>query len=223
MNPHPVHVASVLGTLVLWPLGLLASPAVGPEHMASQCFADFVTQCVSETGGFPPSNPGDEFEVLSLVDLSPPLTWDPVNFEYTVRLGDLVSEGQSQQGPYQIAVAYSGGTLVIYEDPRSGGTPAVRCDDPESFADGTPYLVGEVTSFSLFFNSQFNSGAADGRVTFTGGTHLHELGGNTSDVVLGGIFVFSGPGFPLQWDGQVCFAAVPVEPTTWGQVKSTFR
>jgi len=163
-----------------------------------------------ETGGIPPSNPGDELFFCSIVDgFGSPLTWDPTK-RYSAATDDLISLGQTIPDPHNIVVEYSNGRLVVFES----DDPAAPC------GNGIEYLVADFTSFILCYNSQFHSGAIEANLIFTGGEHLHELEVRAA-TLWGGVFVF---GYDLQFDGQVLIeGAVSVEPDTWGSIKASFK
>jgi hypothetical protein len=180
-----------------------------------------------ESGGFPPSNVGDALNFVALVDgLTPPLSWNPAGNEYTLHLTSLTSTGTQQPDPNNIVVNYLGGTLAIHEDSSFNSNPAVNPPNasvPSSYTDGPLYLGGTLTNFTIFFNTQFNSGAFEADVTFSNGGHFSELGAQTTGYTFGGVFIFGTPqGYDLQWDGQVLLDPVPVENVTWGAVKNLF-
>jgi len=183
-----------------------------------------------ETNGFPDSNIGDELELVAAIDgLTSPLTWDPGNNQYTLHLAGLISEGTQQPDSNNIIVTYSTGSVGMFEDALASGTiadPGVLPPNPtapSSYIDGAQYLLGQTEEFTIFFNTQFNSGAFEASVLFTGGDHHGELGAQTIGYTFGGVFIFGTPnGYDLQWDGQILLDPVAVEEVTWGGIKSTF-
>jgi hypothetical protein len=211
--------ALLVGAVALYPAGVFAASLI-----------DFAGYSY-EDGGFPVSAPGDELAMVSIVDgLTTPLQWDPANFEYTLHLGGLISEGQQQPDPHNIVIEYDQGTVGLWEDAFATGTPAVpgvnppNATAPSSYIDGNDYLNGHLESFTIFYNTQFNSGAFEAEVTFTGGQHHGDLGPQTTGYTFGGVFIFGTPeGYDLQWDGQILLDPVAVEPTTWGAVKTAFN
>lgn len=180
-----------------------------------------------ENGGFPPSQVGDALNFVALVDgLTPPLSWNPAGNEYTLHLTNLSSLGTQQPDPNNIVINYSGGTLALHEDSSFNSDPGVNPPNgsaPSSYIDGPLYLGGQLTNFTIFFNTQFNSGAFEADVTFVNGGHFTELGAQTTGYTFGGVFIFGVPqGYDLQWDGQILLDPVPVQNVTWGSIKSTF-
>jgi hypothetical protein len=180
-----------------------------------------------EIGGFPPSPAGDALNFVALVDgLTPPLSWNPAGNEYTLHLTDLTSLGAQQPDPNNIVVEYSGGTLALHEDSSFNADPGINPPNgtvPGTYTDGPLYLGGVLSNFTIFFNTQFNSGAFEADVAFQNGGHFGELGAQTTGYTFGGVFIFGTPsGYDLQWDGQILLDPVPVEAVTWGAVKNTF-
>jgi hypothetical protein len=180
-----------------------------------------------EFGGFPPSDPGDALNFVALVDgLTPPLSWNPAGNEYTLHLTNLTSLGAEHPDPNNIVVSYSGGVLNLHEDSSFNSETGINPPNatvPSSFIDGPLYLGGDLAQFTIFFNTQFNSGAFEADVTFNDGSHLAELGAQNTGYTFGGVFIFGTPqGYDLQWDGQILLDPVAVEAVTWGGVKSTF-
>ena len=184
-----------------------------------------------ESSGFPTSNAGDQLELVARVDgLTNPLSWNPAVNEYTMSVAGLTSLGAEAPDPQNIVVSYVGGQFGIYEDNLLSGSTAApginppNATAPTSYQDGASFLLGDTQEFTIFYNTQFQSGAFEASVLFTGGDHHGELGAQTIGYTFGGVFIFGTPeGYDLQWDGQILLEPVPVEPTTWGDIKSQFR
>lgn len=216
---------ALLGCLCL---ALLACPALGDG--SSPTLSEFFGFSW-ETGGFPNSAAGDELEVVGWIDqLSVPLQWDPATYQYTLHLGGLISTGQEEPDPQNIDVHYVGGRLGIYEDPLLGGTPADPGTDPPnttapgSFIDGVNYLRGALADFTLHYNHEFNAGAFEADLDFDSGSHLGELGPQTTGFVFGGVFEFGSPdGYDLHWQGHILLDRYRIEAATWSAVKSHFE
>lgn len=208
---------------------LLVTVALYPASSFGASLIDFAGYSW-EDGGFPVSNPGDALELVAIIDgLTTPLQWDPANFQYTVHLAGMLSVGQQQPDPNNIVVSYDSGTVGLFEDAFASGSSAdpgilpPNQTAPSSYIDGVDYLSGELTEFTIFYNTLYNSGAFEANVTFTGGQHYSDLGPQTTGYTFGGVFVFGTPqGYDLQWDGQILLDPVPVQPTTWGAVKARF-
>lgn len=180
-----------------------------------------------EGGAFPPSNAGEELNIVATIDgISAPLTWDPPNNEYTIHTSQLISQGEEHPDPNNVVVHYAGGMLNIYEDAQFNSAPGQNPPNataPDTYKDGSPYLTSVLSDFVIYYNTQYNSGAFEGDVTFTGGSNYDELGSQTTGYTFGGIFLFGvPPGYDLQWDGQILLDQVPVQASTWGSIKNVF-
>jgi len=205
-------------------IGLVALVPAGANAMS---LIDFMGYSY-EAGSFPPSNPGDVLSLVAGVEgLTPPLVWDPTAYEYTMHLSGLVSQGTQQPDPSNIVVNYSGGSFDLYEDSSFNAALGINPPNatvPGSYMDGTHYLGGQLNSFTIFYNTQFNSGAFEADVSFANGSHFSDLGPQTTGYTFGGVFTFGRPqGYDLQWDGQILLDPVAVEAVTWGRVKTTFQ
>ena len=211
--------ALLVGAVAMYPMGAFSTSLI-----------DFNGYSFEDTG-FPISNVGDELSMVAqLTGLTSPLQWDPANNQYTLYLGGLISEGQIEPDPNNIVVTYHSGMIGLYEDAFATGTLAEpgenppNATSPATYIDSDEYLMGDTNEFRVFYNTQFNSGAFEANVTFTGGGHLGDLGPQTTGYTFGGMFQFGYPlGYDLQWDGQILLDPVAVEPTTWGAVKSAFN
>ena len=65
-----------------------------------------------ESGGFPPSDVGDQLSVLFTVTaIEEPLVWDTSNYSYTLHIFDLVALGETVFGTTRVA-QYSGGGMT---------------------------------------------------------------------------------------------------------------
>jgi len=125
------------------------------------------------------------------------------------------------------------GSIVFYEDPLSGGTPATYdyngdCDvfqDRLTFQDGTIVLSGDFTSFFIVNDTSTGNGNLEGVTDWTGGSQLSNIPTNQrSGWTFGAIGIRLGNspcGYHWQIDGE-CYlqAPTPVEKTTWGSIKS---
>jgi hypothetical protein len=80
-----------------------------------------------------------------------------------------------------------------------------------------------LNDFVIYYNTQYDSGAFEADVTFTGGSSYESLGSQTTGYTFGGVFIFGRPeGYDLQWDGQILLDPVAVEAKTWGAIKSAY-
>lgn len=166
--------------------------------------------------------------------LAAPLVSDQTNFEYTYVLTGLTATSRIVAGPF-VVVSYSGpGTLTVYEDSRSSGTPfdygtnPPNGTAPPSFLDGTAILIGDITNFRYVLNTATGSGSYDSNFEAVGGT---QLGNIPSDQRTG--WTFAGvtgnttsipQGYAHQVDGQTFIRLpTPARSASWGQIKRIYR
>jgi len=205
-------------------VGLLSLTLLAGAHAAS--LIDYVGFSY-ERNGFPPSDVGDDLSFVAIVDgLSAPLFWDPANYEYTIHIASLISQGEDHPDPDNIVVHYSGGLFDLYEDSQVNSDPGFNPPNdtvPSTYIDGSLYLGGNLSQFVIFYNTQYQSGAFEADVNFTHGSDLIDLGNQTTGYTFGGVFLFGTPeGYDLQWDGQILLDPVAVEASTWGAVKNQY-
>jgi hypothetical protein len=190
---------------------------------------------------FPDLNPsvfgdiGDGYQGVGEVgSLFFPLVSDQTNYQYTYFFDGLTATSRSTVGPF-IIVNYAGpGTLTIYEDSRSSGTPADYGTNPPSvvapptFIDGTAILVGKLTNFQYVFNTTSNTGSFEADFEAVGGT---QLGSFPLNQRLGWTFAGTSgnsvtvpTGYDHQVDGQT-FLNPPTSTHsgTWGGIKARYR
>jgi hypothetical protein len=182
-----------------------------------------------ETGGFPPSDLGDEFQAVGLLnEIDDPLVWDTATYSYTWHVRELVSIGEVVFGTTRV-VTYGGGLLTIYVDflpsNHDYGVNPPNATSPSTFTDGiSTYLDGYFTDFTLTYNHATSTGSFVGTLTFTGGDVyplLTQYEGWTFGSDIAG---FSPNGYDLQLNGEVgLFATVSVEPSSWGAIKGLYR
>lgn len=180
-----------------------------------------------ETGGFPPSNGGDVFAAVGIVnDVSAPLSWNPFVYSYTWYMRDLVSVGEVVFGDLRL-VSYSGGYFTVYRDALPSnhdyGTFPANATSPSTFSDGVAYLDGFFLDFSLSYNNTTLSGSFSGTLNFTGGLvypNLSATDGWTLGSDLGGT---SPDGYDLNLNGEVYMQVIQVEDASWGAIKSLYR
>lgn len=162
-----------------------------------------------------------------------PLVSDSTLNEYTYHLTGATSTSTSTFATFVI-VNYTGGTLTVYEDLKSSGTLADYGSSPpngtapSSFIDGTAFLVGNLTAFTLVFNTANNSGSYEAQYTAVGGSQLANIPVDRRDG-----WTFAGatgnatnipPGYAHQIDGQVFLnEPVPARQSSWGRIKATYR
>jgi len=182
-----------------------------------------------ETGAFPPSNLGDEFEAVGILnDIEAPLVWDTANYSYTWNAKDLSSLGEVIVGTTRV-VTYGGGTLTIYVDflpsNHDYGVNPPNATSPSTFTDGfSTYLTGFFTDFTLTFNHATNTGNFVGTLTFTGGD-VYPLLTDPEGWTFGSNIAGFGPtGYDLELNGDVYLQGpVSVEANSWGAIKGLYR
>jgi hypothetical protein len=162
-----------------------------------------------------------------------PLVSNTAVNEYTFVIDGLSPTSITPIGTSNV-IAYSTGTLTIYEDPTAGGTTATFAPNPpnptvpSSFTDGTPILVGSLTNFQFVVDTATGTGYFEAVLTVTGGT---QLGNFPLDQRTG--WTFSGstsnalnipPGYAHQLDGQAFLnSATATRHASWGQLKAGYR
>ncbi|HEY2956475.1 MAG TPA: hypothetical protein VGK89_14645 [Candidatus Eisenbacteria bacterium] len=166
--------------------------------------------------------------------LASPLVSDQSTYEYTYVLTGLTATSRIVGGSF-VVISYTGpGTLTVYEDSRSTGTPFDYGSNPpnptapSSFNDGTAILVGAITDFRYVLNTATGSGSYDATFEVVGGTQYGNIPaderngwtfagatGNTSSIP---------PGYAHQVDGQTLLRLpTPVHVGSWGELKRKYR
>lgn len=230
----------------LWVLAILAvCCGVGVAHAQSDVMdiIGYLYESDNTSGvvGFPPSDPGDVLAGVGYIDnISAPLTWSTVDYEYTFYLYDLVSLGQTDLGSGVYRTYYSGGSIDIiaqaYAD--AGYTlPYYGIDPPEagalgSFTDGDIYLHGTFSNFAVTYDTTNYSGNFQGVLTFELGTNFSELGQELQNpnalTIAGVVGTDADPtvpdGYDLEADGHIYYdGTIPNEDLEWGAVKNLYR
>jgi hypothetical protein len=212
-------------TMILAALLALAAPAAFAQeevilHMSGNSF---------ETGGFPPSDLGDEFQAVGILnEIEEPLIWDTANYSYTWFVRDLSSIGEVVFGTIR-HVTYAGGLFTIYVDflpsNHDYGSNPPNATSPSTFTDGiSTYLDGNFSDFQLTFNHATNTGSFVGTLNFTGGDVFPLLTDPAGWTFGSDIAGFSPNGYDLELNGDVYFyASVGVEADSWGAIKSLYR
>lgn len=183
-----------------------------------------------ETGGFLPSQAGDELVLTCVADNVDPLFGvDLGSTELTFHVYGLVSAGEVDMGGYTM-INYSGGTLDIYDDPAENAAWGVSPPNPTSpatFSDGTLFFRGNFTAFTLYMTAA-GYGSFEGNLDGVAGTMID---GNCSGCIYtwGGTFTQdAGAQIPSGYDMQVdgvfeIDSAVSSEAASWGSVKALFN
>jgi hypothetical protein len=210
-------------TTLLLLLLTAATPAFAQEtilHMSGNSW---------ETGAFPPSNLGDVFEAVGILnDIEAPLVWDTENYSYTWNVKELTSLGEVIVGTTRV-VTYGGGALTIYVDflpsNHDYGVNPPNGTSPSTFTDGfSTYLDGFFTDFTLTFNHATNTGNFVGTLTFTGGDVFPLLTDPEGWTFGSNIAGFGPTGYDLELNGDVYLQGpVSIEPNSWGSIKGLYR
>ena len=201
------------------------------------------------SGPYTPLQAGNTYQMTGTIDaLLPPLTFNTSTNEYTfvitggVQVGPAVVAGSGSdfRGPYTTyQVTYADGAgFSIYEDPIAGGTHynwgtfPPNATSPATFTDGTPYLTATSRNWVAYINV-YSSGSYAGQeigsfdtdLTFTGGSHVGEVGGvGATGYNFAGLTKNPHASIPAGYkeriDGQQF--VTPVQPSTWGGIKQLF-
>ena len=188
-----------------------------------------------ETGGFPPSNPGDVLSIVGVVDdLDSRFGINLLVEEVTLSVANLASTGQVDIGGGVLSIAYNNGSIDLYRDPSQDhdyGINPPNATAPSTFTNGSLFLGGTFTSFFLFFDPGTGSGAYEGNVVFTSGSGLATLNQlNANGYTFGGVLNTNASGgnvpqgYDLQVDGTIeVEVQVGVEDKAWGSIKDMYR
>ena len=162
-----------------------------------------------------------------------PLTYDPVNFQYTYALDGVQLDQVIPMGPSTLYL-YLGGFFSIYEDASFNAVyddGACTVSDPSTFADGSLYLQAQVDTLTWIVNSFTGRGSYDAVMLYVGGSNIDEIplserggtlfGGTTDQTATACI----PSGYLHRWDGQAFTLQIPtpVGTSTWGSVKALYH
>jgi len=188
-----------------------------------------------ETGGIPPSDPGDVLSIVGVVDaIDSRFGVNLATEEVTLYVTSLTSTGQVDLGGGVLSISYSGGSIDLYRDPAMDhdyGVNPPNATAPSTFVNGSLFLGGTFSNFFLFYDTATGSGAYEGNVTFTSGSGLTTLnqiqangytfGGVLSDNTSGGNVP---EGYDLQVDGTIeVEVIVGVQQKSWSGIKDLYR
>jgi hypothetical protein len=188
-----------------------------------------------ETGGLPPSNPGDVLSIVGVVDdLDSRFGINLLVEEVTLSVAGLASTGQVDIGGGVLSIAYNNGTIDLWRDPAMDhdyGVNPPNATAPSSFTNGTLFLGGTFTNFFLFFDPSTGSGAYEGNVVFNAGSGLATLNQlNANGYTFGGVLNNNAAGgnvpqgYDLQVDGTIeVEVQIGVEDKTWSSIKDMYR
>jgi hypothetical protein len=184
-----------------------------------------------ETGGFPPSEIGDDLILTGVGDFADPIFGvDLGNEELTFYMSALTSLGEVDLGNGAVSITYTGGVLEIYRDAAMNadwGIAPPNPTSPSTFVDGTLFFHGTFNSMTVFLAAD-GTGAFEGSLDGVGGTMIDSIC-NDCVYTWGGNFTPpSGAqipdGYDLQVDGVFEIdRAVSTEDSSWGSVKALFN
>lgn len=204
----------------------LAAPAYGIQ------IADYIGYAWL-SAGWPPVNPGEEFDAVGVADGIDPLAGvDLGTEEVTFNIYGLQLAMVSNDDPAVGFTTYyfNGGTLDMYRDAAMNadyGVNPPNASSPSTFTDGTLLLHASFTSFGIIVDPSgagSYGGAADGisGELITACTGCIYTWGGTFSADIGAQIV---EGYDLQLDGILDIdPAVPAQDTkAWGALKASYR
>jgi hypothetical protein len=184
-----------------------------------------------ETGGFPPSDPGDVLVFTGVGNAADPVFGvDLTTEELTFYMYDLVSTGSVDIGGGTLMINFTGGYLEIYRDAAMNadwGIAPPNATSPSTFIDGNLFFLGSFNSMTLFLTTA-GDGSYEGSLDGIGGTMI-------DDVCTGCVYTWGGnftppsgaqipDGYDIQVDGVFEIEeAVSTEGASWGSVKALFN
>jgi hypothetical protein len=185
-----------------------------------------------EAGGFDFSDPGDELHLITritnIVAPQPDFPYDPITYEYTLVVTGLISNGEMVDGSMS-TIVYNLGTLAIYEDSSFNSSwdeyPEIG-NPPSSFFDGTLYLYGDFTDFTMVLFRDLGIGSFEGHVSLTGGSAMDWF--SAEGYTFGGTLIPPhNPGIPdgyhLSLDGELWVEEpVATHESTWSSFKALY-
>jgi len=213
-----------LATLgLVFMLALALKPASAAESKI------FLSGHMWEEGGFPPSLPNDELQVVGMINsIRQPLFWSPSVYSYTWYAHGLISTGSVVYGSTHIT-EYIGGEISIHVDtlPSNAtyGTWPNNSTAPSTFTDGhAVYLQGKFQSCTVTFNTNNLSGSFVGEVVFNSGNAYPQLQSANGWAIGSTISGLSPAGYSGALNGSL-YVNGPTElaARSWGQVKSLYR
>jgi hypothetical protein len=183
-----------------------------------------------EMGGFDFSDPGDEIHLISHVtsiDAPGALPYDPVNYEYTLVVTGLISNGEVVDAGVS-TIVYNLGLFEIYEDASMNSSwdelPSIAVP-PSTFFDGDLWLSGPFTDFTMTLWRDLGMGVFEGHISLTGGSAIAFF--TEEAYAFGGTLVPPhNPGIPegyeLSLDGEVWVESVATANSSMSQIKGLY-
>jgi hypothetical protein len=184
-----------------------------------------------ETGGFPPSDVGDELIFTCVADFVDDLFDVSLDdFELTFHLYGMTNYSSSIDDITNVeTILYEGGYLDIYMDAAKDadwGMNPPNPTSPSTFTDGILFFHGSFTSFVMYMTS-FGFGSYEGVLDGEDGWVINEVCADCA-YTWGGAFTPDiaqvHEGYDLQIDGVLEMDdSIPTADKTWGDVKSLYR
>lgn len=209
-------------------LGLLLVLWTAPAH--SVVVADYLGYGY-ETGGFLPSDAGDELVFTCVSTWVDPVTGaDLTSVEVTIYVYGLISDGETVDGSGNTIVTYTGGKLEMYVDPSQNadwGTNPPNATTPTTFSDGILLFEGDFTSFVIGIQPD-GSGVYEGSLDGLAGTML-DSGCADCGYTWGGAWTVEAgaqipAGYDLQVDGKLdVLESVSSREESFGSLKADFH
>jgi hypothetical protein len=183
-----------------------------------------------EDGGLPPSNPGDELQVVCITTQADPIFG--VNLgseELTLYAYGLTSNGSVPDGFGNTIISYSGGTLELWRDASQDADWGVfppNASSPSSFMNGSLLLQATFNDFVLLLTPS-GAGAYEGHLDGVAGALisacsdcLYTWGGAFGD----GSGAQIPDGYDLQIDGVLeVDEAISQHQDSFGALKALFE
>ena len=205
-----------------------SSLTIGPASAGVVALMDYVGNGW-ETGGFPPSNPGDMLEVTAVVDALDPLFGvDLALEEVTIYITGLISTGGFLDPFGNTVTAYVGGSISVYADPLKDADWGIFPPNVQisTFTNGVLLFDGLFTDFTLTMTPG-GFGGYDGSIDGVGGTSAVLC--DDCAYTFGGAFgkdtgAAIPEGYDLQMDGTLeVDAAVSTTDVSFGAIKAIYN
>ncbi len=185
-----------------------------------------------ETGGFEFSEAGDELVILALVTSiqgdAVDLPYRPDDFEYTVVLDDLISQGEVDEGGGFSSISYLGGTIAIYQDANFNAdfsTPHIVGFPPPTFTDGDLWAGAPLDDFQIVLHREASQGGIDALLIYQDGLASSwlncpsELGAG----LIPGQVTIQDTSYGLSFDGETWTVIfVPTQSSTLSKIKAIY-
>ena len=209
-------------------LGLFLALVATPAHAV--VVSDYVGYGF-ETGGFLPSDPGDELVFTAVSTWVDPVTGaDLGNVEVTIYVYGLISDGQSVDGSGNTITTYTGGKLEMYLDPSQNadwGINPPNATSPTTFSDGNLLFEGDFLDFVVAIQPD-GSGVYEGNLDGVAGIILQNLCSSCGYTWGGAWTADAGAqipeGYDLQIDGKFdVLESVSQDESSWGSLKADYQ